>query len=230
MRGWALLVQFKACTRDQVQAAFSHLTDPLVGRAVWSPVTPELIKSFYFVMALVGITRKTLVLGVLLVVACGEHHAGRIAALPVSRVVSAHHGICPPASNRAFGERAARLFSVPIPYLIYNCLSQTEATLLGGGCGRVKPGHNTVFISFHRVQTVRFVQDGYQFVARVRTFGEDWDFRFHRAQLYFAVKSFPKPPPPPGEHVQPYRGPEMYGEFGAAGDPLGAADEECPTG
>jgi|SRR5579872_1899017 len=172
--------------------------------------------------------RNVLLTGALLsVAACA--HADLIAALPVSAVVSAHHGRCPRVSNRVLGERAARLFSAPIPYIVYNCNPHSEADLLRQGCGRETTGHNTVFVTFRRIQNVRFVQDGYQIVARVRTFGEDWDDRFHRATLYFAGRSFPRVPPPPDAHIRPYRGPEMYGEFGVAGDPLGLADGECPS-
>jgi len=102
-------------------------------------------------------------------------------------------------------------------------MSRTEAQLLWGDCSRPKLNHNTVFVTFARAQPVRFFQGGYANVVRVRAFGADWDERVGREQLYFAVRAFPKPPPPPGFHRKPYRGPEMYGEFGIPGDPLDLA-------
>jgi len=149
--------------------------------------------------------------------------------LPVAGVTTAHHGACPPASRRVFGERAARLFSQPIPYRLYHCGAYTEAYLLQSGCGGHEFGKNTVFIMLDRVRSVAFVQDGIVEDARVRTFGEAWDDEHHRAMMFFAGRDFPRIPLPPGSRPVVDRGPPHYGVFGIAGDPLGIAEGECPT-
>lgn len=148
--------------------------------------------------------------------------------LLVAAVKTAHHGVCPPASRHVFGARAGRLFSQPIPYRPYHCGGHTEADLLQGGCGRHEFGNNTVFITLDRTRSVRFVQDGYTEDAHVRTFGEAWDDKLHRAIMFFAVRDFPRPPLPPGGQRFVYRGPPFYGLFGIEGDPLGIAQSECP--
>ena len=169
-------------------------------------------------------------LTVIVVVGCGARDAGRpIVALSVLRVLSAHHGICPPKSNRVFGGRAARLFSAPIEYLPYHCMSYPMAQLLRGNCGGDKLDRNVVFITLDKRQRVRFTQDGYELTVQVKTFGENWDPRNRRAALYFSNNDFPKLPRPPGSPRRRYEGPEMYGEFGISGDPLSIASSECPA-
>jgi len=174
---------------------------------------------------------RCIMLGVLLgAVGCAAHDAPPSSApILVARVASAHHGACPLASRRIFGARAARLFSKPIPYLPYHCMSHTEADLLQAGCGRGKFGKSIVFVTLNQARSVQFIQDGFVVDARVRTFGEEWDDELHRATMFFAVLSFPRPPPPRGGRPFVYRGQPLYGEFGIEGDPLGLAGGECPT-
>jgi hypothetical protein len=174
---------------------------------------------------------KRLLLGALLCAAgCAARHAGPgSASLLLAGVTTAHHGPCPRASWSILAARAAQLFSKPIPYLPYLCMAHTEAALLRAGCGRNKSGNSTVFITLTRSRSVRFLQDGIVSEARIRTFGEAWDDKLHRATMFFAVRAFPHVPPPPGARRFVYRGPPLYGEFGIEGDPLGIASGECPA-
>jgi hypothetical protein len=172
---------------------------------------------------------RCMLLGVLLsAIGCAAHHAAPTPLLVVG-VKTAHHGACPPASRRIFGARAAQLFSQPIPYLLYKCISYTEADLLQTGCGGHAFGKSIVFLTLDRTRSVRFEQYGGVFDARVRTFGEAWDDELHRATLFFAVVDFPRPPLRSGARPFVYRGPPFYGEFAIEGDPLGISGGECPT-
>jgi hypothetical protein len=144
--------------------------------------------------------------------------------IAVVKVVSAHHGVCAQAARRRYGESVARLFSVPLPYRVYHCMTFTEAALLRGGCGT---NDRVVFITFAHAQEVRFVQGTQSFGAHIRTLGAKWEKQEQREILLIDPQAFPHPPPPPGEHIRAYHGPEKFGLFGVDGDPLGLADGEC---
>ena len=177
-----------------------------------------------------SIVRRTLLAVLLCAAGCAAHHGGSDPPpLLVVGITTAHHGACRPGSRQIFGSRAARLFSQPIPYRAYKCMSRTEADLLRTGCGGHQFGKNIVFVTLGHARSVQFVQDGIVSDAHVRTFGEAWDDKRHRATMFFAVLAFPHAPPPLGVRRFIHRGPPLYGEFSIADDPLGIAGGECPT-
>lgn len=119
--------------------------------------------------------------------------------LPVIKVESAHHGECPPASRRIFGERAARLLAQTLPYWPYKCMSFTEDQLLQGACS--SPQHlkipTTVLITLTDEQTVRFVQHGGQMVSvHFRKFGALWEAQTRNDALLIDTDAFPRALPP----------------------------------
>lgn len=108
-------------------------------------------------------------------------------------------------------------------------MSHTEASLLHGGCTKTSQGENVVFVTLAHTQIVSFVRYDVVVGARIRTFGELWDERLHRATMLFDGRGFPFPSPLPGGPRRPVdHGPPYYGYYGISGDPLGIAAGECP--
>jgi hypothetical protein len=176
--------------------------------------------------------RIRLTLGLLLlatVTACASHRGAAVKPLSIVHVVSAHHGLCPPASRRIYGERTAQLFASPLPYEASKCEGFPERVWLYGGCGLHHVNRrNTVFLTFARAQSVRFFQGSNNVTVLIRKLGAQWDDRAHREQLLIEPAVFKEHDPlPPGATPAPYR--EFYAGFGVQGDPLGLADGECPT-
>jgi len=108
-------------------------------------------------------------------------------ALPhVVQVVSAHHGVCPAASNRIYSERVAKLFLAPLNVVQWQSKAIPERILLHNA--RIY-GLSAVFITFDKARAVRFV-DMYPGVMRVRTFGVEWRENSRFARIYFGNSGF----------------------------------------
>ena len=108
-------------------------------------------------------------------------------ALPhVVQVVSAHHGVCPAASNRVYSERAEKLFSLPLKLVQTQGHAQPERWLLHNARAltAITRRHplDLVFVTFGKARVVRF-SDSY--VMHVRTFGVSWSETSRFATLYF---------------------------------------------
>jgi hypothetical protein len=146
----------------------------------------------------------------------------------VTRVLSAHHGTCPLASNAFYAQRAARVFASPVSYELYHCIAQTQARLLHSRCGGAPARENTAFITLAHPERVTFAQDGYTQTVFVSTFGIAAHDKGRSMTLYMPVAIFPKPPPPPHTRVPRYRGPALFAGFYLDGDPFGIGRGECP--
>ncbi len=179
-----------------------------------SPANESRVEMRGFFLAISGLALAALF-------GCVSKHEAPSTPIPITKAISAHRGACDKAARQRYGARIARLLHDRLPYVVYHCMSHTEATWLRGGCGK---NDRVVFMTFARPQAVHFEQDGHVAKVYVRTLGVKWEALGKREMLLIDPQVF-KIPPPPG--ASPYHGPELFAMFGVDGDPVGLAGGEC---